>query len=114
MFGIIIAGLLSAPYIKQSVWPDFAINYVSATVVYPGAAPEDVELNVTNKIEDALKGVSGIARIRSVSFENRSEIEVFLDPDARDLGFTEADRVEYQKKTVIDFSGCPGSDPTRS
>ena len=27
---------------------------------YPGASPEDVELNVTNKIEEQLNEVSGI------------------------------------------------------
>ena len=53
--------------------------------VYPGASPEDVELNVTNKIEDALREVTGIDRIISSSFENRSEIEVYLDPDVKEM-----------------------------
>ncbi len=40
---------------------------------------------MTNRIEDALKGVAGIRSFVSTSFEDRSEITVDLDPDARDL-----------------------------
>ena len=43
MFGILAAGLLSVPNIKQTVFPDFDTKYISATVVYPGSSPEDIE-----------------------------------------------------------------------
>jgi multidrug efflux pump subunit AcrB len=54
------------------------------TTRYPGASPEDVELNVTNKIEEELKAVVGIERMSSVSMENISVITVVIDPDASD------------------------------
>ncbi|NIQ78807.1 MAG: AcrB/AcrD/AcrF family protein, partial [Anaerolineae bacterium] len=41
-------------------------------------------LNVTNKIEDELKGVTDIERITSVSMEDISLIDVKIDPDAKD------------------------------
>jgi len=47
--------------------------------LYPGASPEDVELNVTNKIEEELKTVTGIDNFVSYSMENVSLIMVTLD-----------------------------------
>jgi len=85
MMAIIIAGLLSAPYIKQSVWPDFEINYVSATVVYPGASPEDVEKSVTIRIEEEIEGVEGIVDVTSSANEGATNVSVELE-DGADLG----------------------------
>ena len=39
MMAILAAGLISAPNIKQSIFPDFDTQYISATVVYPGPRP---------------------------------------------------------------------------
>ncbi len=55
------------------------------TTAYPGASPEDVELNVTNKIEKELKEVTGIKRYQSWSQENVSTIHIALDPDEEGL-----------------------------
>jgi multidrug efflux pump subunit AcrB len=45
---------------------------MTVTTRYPGASSEDVELNVTNKIEEQLRGVRGIEDIISFSMENIS------------------------------------------
>jgi len=85
MFAIILAGLVSVPYIKQSVWPDFEINYVSATVVYPGASPEDVEKAVTVRLEQEIEGVEGIVEIKASANEGATNIRIELEEDV-DLG----------------------------
>ena len=51
------------------------------TTRYPGASPEDVELMVTNKIEEELETISEIKRFISFSLENVSIVRVLLDPD---------------------------------
>lgn len=43
---------------------------------YPGASPEEIEEGIVTKIEDNLKGVTGIERITSVSRENSCSISV--------------------------------------
>jgi multidrug efflux pump subunit AcrB len=80
----ILLGLSALVNIKRDIWPDVAWGEVIITTRYPGASPEDVELNVTNKIEEELKEVVGIERMTSVSMENISVIDVILDPDAKD------------------------------
>ena len=57
---------------------------MTVTTRYPGASPEDVELNVTNKIEAQLKEVDGLKWVHSFSMENVSIINIRIDPDARD------------------------------
>lgn len=54
------------------------------TTFYPGVSPEDVELNVTNKIEDELKEIAGIDKTASLSMEKVSVITVVIDPEIRD------------------------------
>jgi multidrug efflux pump subunit AcrB len=49
------------------------------------ASPEDVELKVTNKIEDDLESITGIERITSTSLENISVINVIININSKDL-----------------------------
>jgi multidrug efflux pump subunit AcrB len=78
----LLLGVSALTTIKRDIWPDVEYGINIITTRYPGASPEDVELNVTNKIEEELKGVTGIERVASVSMENISVIYVTLDPDA--------------------------------
>lgn len=78
---IFLLGLNALTHIKRDIWPEVDFGIVIITTRYPGASPEDVELNVTNKIEEELKTVTGIERTTSVSMENISIIFVVLDPD---------------------------------
>ena len=54
---IILLGLNSARTLKRDIIPEVDFGEMIITTVYPGASPEDVELNVTNKIEEELKAV---------------------------------------------------------
>jgi len=46
---------MSTIEINKDLFPRVKLNRVSITTVYPGAAADDIELNVTTKIETALK-----------------------------------------------------------
>ena len=84
MVGIIVAGLLSVPGIKQTIMPDFEIDLVSATVVYPGAAPEDVEKSVTVRIEEEIQDVEGIEDVRASANEGATNLMIEVT-DGHDL-----------------------------
>jgi len=79
----ILLGLGTLTRIKRDILPEVDFGEMIITTRYPGASPEDVELNVTNKIEDELKGLTGIDRITSVSMEDISLIDVKIDPDEK-------------------------------
>lgn len=79
MFGIIVSGLMSVSSIKQTIMPDFEINYVSATVVYPGAAPEDIERSVTTRLEEEVQDVEGIKELTASANEGATNLMIELE-----------------------------------
>jgi multidrug efflux pump subunit AcrB len=81
---IILLGLSALSIIQRDNFPSVDFAQMTVTTRYPGASPEDVELNVTNKIEEELKEVDGLDNVTSVSMENISVITLKLDADARD------------------------------
>ncbi len=80
---VLIAGA-SLLRVQRQAYPRVDLGKVNITTIFPGASPEDVELNVTVKLEEALKEVSGIEKYISRSTENVSFIQVYIDPDADD------------------------------
>jgi len=76
---VILLGVSTLMGIKRDIYPEVDFGMIHIMTLYPGASPEDVELNVTNKIEEELKTVTGIDNFVSYSMENVSLIMVTLD-----------------------------------
>ncbi|MBD3335044.1 MAG: AcrB/AcrD/AcrF family protein [Candidatus Eisenbacteria bacterium] len=81
---VILLGIGSALQIRRDLFPNVDFGEMVITTRYPGASPEDVELNVTNAIEEELKTVSNIDQITSYSMENLSIVVATIDVDASD------------------------------
>ncbi len=64
-------------------FPKVEIPVVVITTILPGAAPEEVETEVTDKIESAVNTISGIDELRSFSVEGVSQVAIMfvLDKD---------------------------------
>ncbi len=75
---ILAGGLLTAPTIKQEVFPEFSLDLITITVEYRGAAPEEVEQGVNIRIEEAIQGIDGIKRITSTASEGQGTVVVEL------------------------------------
>lgn len=99
---ILLLGISTLVGIKRDTYPLVDFGMMSVMVLYPGASPEDVELNVTNKIEEELKTVTGIDNFRSFSMENVSVIYVTIDIDASDQEKIKAEIREAVNR-VTDF-----------
>ena len=69
-------GLYTLTQAKYVVFPEFAPPRVSIQTEAPGLSPEQVELLVTQPIENAINGVSGIESLRSSSIQGLSLINV--------------------------------------
>lgn len=84
---IAVGGLLSLTHIRKEIFPEFSSDVISISVVYRGASPEEVEEGVCVRIEEALQGLDGIKRLRSIANENVGTVMVELLPgaDARRL-----------------------------
>ncbi len=62
------------------MFPEFAPPQVAIQTEAPGLAPEQVELLVTQPVENAVNGVPGVASLRSQSIQGLSIVTVTFDP----------------------------------
>jgi len=76
IFALIVLGLFSYIKLNVDLYPDVDIPFVIVTTVLPGAGPEQIETDVTKKIEDAVNPVAGVDYIQSTSQENMSIIVI--------------------------------------
>ncbi len=77
---IIVGGFLTISGLKIEVFPEFSSELITVSVVYPGAAPEEVEEAVCVRIEEKIQGLEGIKRITSNAQENLGSVTVELLP----------------------------------
>jgi multidrug efflux pump subunit AcrB len=73
---IFIFGYFGLKNTRSSLFPETESRTIQVQIIYPGAAPEEVERGVVLQIEDDVKGVTGVERISSVSQENGGIITV--------------------------------------
>ncbi len=72
-------GTLAMFDMRSSFFPLVESRIITIELIYPGASPQEVEEGIVLKIEDNLKGVTGIERVTSVSSENTGKITVEVD-----------------------------------
>ena len=61
--------------------PNFPMTWAYVITAYPGASAEEVEYEVTDRIEDSLQELPYVAKLVSKSVPGRSEILVELNED---------------------------------
>ena len=82
MVFIIVSGLLSLRGIPIEVFPSLATQSITVTVPYLGAAPEEVEQGVCLRIEEAVRDLEGVDRIRSTAAEGVGTVVIELESGA--------------------------------
>lgn len=81
MVGIIVFGLIGFKNLGISQLPDIDFPVVSISVSLEGAAPEVMESQVTDIIEDAIMAVPGIKEVNSTSKQGQATISVEFELD---------------------------------
>ncbi|MHB1862336.1 MAG: efflux RND transporter permease subunit [Gemmatimonadaceae bacterium] len=77
---LLVYGVVSVTHAKYDVFPEFAPPQVAVQTEAPGLASEQVELLVTQPIENAINGTPGLAQLRSSSIQGLSVVTVVFDP----------------------------------
>ncbi|MGJ8663822.1 MAG: efflux RND transporter permease subunit, partial [Marinicella sp.] len=87
MVCLLIGGLYSAYTLKKEMFPATSINQVLVSMVYPGAAPDEVEKGICVKIEDAVTGLEGIDKTTCMANEGvaRANIEIGSEYDVKNV-----------------------------
>ncbi len=87
LFGALIFGAVAWNNLNSTFFPIIPERFIVINAVYPGASPSEVEEGVVQKIEENLKGISGIDRFTSTSSENTATItvEALRSADSREV-----------------------------
>lgn len=76
IMAFVVLGLYSYMKLNVDLYPDVDVPVVTITTVLKGAGPEQIESEVTKKIEDAVNSVEGLDKLSSKSQEGVSIIIV--------------------------------------
>jgi HAE1 family hydrophobic/amphiphilic exporter-1 len=76
ILALVVVGAFSYMQLGVDRFPDVDFPFVTITTVLPGAAPEEIETEITDKIEEAVNTISGIEELISTSSENVSLIQM--------------------------------------
>jgi multidrug efflux pump subunit AcrB len=71
--GLTLAGLVSFMSMKVQADPDIEFPMVIVTIAQPGAAPTEIENQITQRIESAIRTISGVQSISSTAREGNSQ-----------------------------------------
>src|SRR6188508_3065539 len=84
ILSITVIGIFSFSRLGVDRFPKIDLPTVIVTTVQPGAAPEQIETEISDKIEEAVNTISGIDELRSVSSEGISQVMIgfLLDKNA--------------------------------
>lgn len=78
---LVAFGLIAYDRLPLREYPDIDSPVVSITTVYPGAAANVIESQITELIEERIAGIEGIRFIESVNEDGRSVITIEFDID---------------------------------
>lgn len=98
---IFLAGGIATMSMIRENFPEFSLDMITISVLYPGADPEEVEEGICQKIEEAIEGLEGIKQYTTESSENAGTafIEVKEDYEVSDV----LDRVRTKVNAISTF-----------
>jgi len=74
ILSLTVVGLFSYKSLGVDLFPKIDLPTITVTVVNPGASPQEIETEITDKVEGAVNTVSGIDELRSTSVEGVSQV----------------------------------------
>ena len=77
-------GLATALTMTVEIFPEVDPRTVTVTVPYPGSTPDEVEESINRRIEEAITGIEGIKKVRSVAAEGVGTVTAELEDNVDD------------------------------
>jgi len=106
---MLTAGGLLMTRMGVDLYPDVTFPVISATVVYPGAGPDEVETQILKPMEDEVATIAGLKKLRATAKEGVGTIvaEFTLETDAKHAEQQVRDRVALAKRKLPDDAKEP-------
>jgi len=75
---ILVAGVVNMLTMKQEVFPLIELDVLEVRVEYLGAAPDEVEESIVQRIEEQIEGIDGIDQVTSVAAQGTGVVRIEL------------------------------------
>ncbi|WP_019588087.1 efflux RND transporter permease subunit [Deinococcus apachensis] len=72
----VLLGLIAATRLGVELLPNFEVPVLAVSTAYPGATPDQVDREVSQKVEDAVSTLGGVVDINTTSVSNQSAVVI--------------------------------------
>jgi HAE1 family hydrophobic/amphiphilic exporter-1 len=79
VLSLVVVGVFAYGRLGVDRFPKIDLPFVTVSTVLVGAAPEEIETEVTDKIEEAVNTISGIDQLISISSEGVSQVVISFE-----------------------------------
>src|SRR4051812_24151342 len=109
ILSLTVVGLFSFKALGVDLFPKIDLPTITVTVINPGASPQEIETEITDKVEGAVNTISGIDELRSTSVEGVSQVFItfLLDKNADVAAQEVRDKVNLIVTDLPDTSEQP-------
>ena len=76
ILSLVVVGIFSYFSLGVDLFPKVDIPTVVVIIANPGASPEEIETEISKKVEDAVNTISQVDEVRSVSSEGQSLVTI--------------------------------------
>ncbi|MEM6690707.1 MAG: efflux RND transporter permease subunit [Planctomycetota bacterium] len=90
-------GMFCFTQMRRETFPEFELDQITITVPYPGAAPQEVEQGIGQKIEEAVRSIEGVKKVTTGAAEGQCRVYLELVAGGRS-----PDRVLDEVRSNID------------
>ena len=75
----VLLGLISSTRLGTNLLPEGEVPVLAVSTAYPGATPEQVNREVSQRIEDAISTTAGVTDVTTTSVSNQSAVVISFD-----------------------------------
>ncbi|MFW5780346.1 MAG: efflux RND transporter permease subunit, partial [Bacillota bacterium] len=101
---VIILGVVSYINMGVDLLPSMNLPYIAVVTISPGSAPEEIENQITQPVEDSISTVANISEMTSTSYEHFSLVLLEFNYDA------DVDRAYTDVNAALDLVELPDDD----
>ncbi len=106
---IVVFGIYSLSRLPVDLYPEIEFPAITVITAYPGASANDIEINITQPIEDAANTIDDLKEISSVSRDNISIVtmEFEYETDLSEAANNIRDALEIAKNQIPEEAEDP-------
>ena len=97
LIAVLAVGWYCMGAMRRESFPEFDLDRILVSVPYPGAAPQEVEEGIGQKIEEAVRTIEGVKKVTTVAQEGACNVVLELIPGGRS-----PDRVLDEVRSEVD------------